>query len=172
MCFMPILSMALSNVLPIKNSSDKSAIINHHHHHHNERKRERGNTINPLGILYRINLMGLIPSNKQSISHCKRRRMIRCKIVKIIHTPGQGSVDMSNDLPLKVLLTLKFMEIEGFPETTGFGGDGRRDDFDFFFAVAGRRARVVGANGERPRMGDCVDAHRDTRSGVDWNGRL
>jgi len=117
--------------------------------------------------------MCLIPSNEQPIPHSKRGRVIRRKIVEIIHAPGQGGVDMSNDFPLKVLLALKFVKIEVFPETTGFGGDGRRDDLDCFFAVAGRRAGVVaGSHGEGGRLGDCVDAHLDARSRVNWKEGL
>jgi len=113
--------------------------------------------------------MCLIPSNEQPIPHCKCSRVIRRKIVKVIHAPGQVGIDMPNDLPLKVFLALKFMEIEGFPETTGFGGDGGRDDFDFFFAVACRRAGVVaGSHGKGGRLGDRVDAHLDTQSRVNW----
>jgi hypothetical protein len=104
--------------------------------------------------------MRFVPGNKQPIPHRQRSPMIRRKIIEIIHTPGQRRINMSHDLPLKILLRLKLVKVELFPETSGLGRDGGRDDFNFFLAVAGGRARVVsGADGKGSRLGDCVDAH-------------
>ena len=87
--------------------------------------------------------------------------MIRCKVIKIEHTPRQRRADMSDHLPLEILLGLKLVERILFPQTSCLGGDTRCQDLDFFFAVAGVRAGVVeeGTDGDAC-LGQSVDAHR------------
>ena len=154
---MPMLSIALSKVLPIRNSNDKSAI--------NIYPQETG-TINSFWVLCSIRLMSFIPRNKQSISHGQRRPMICRKIIKIVHTPRQSRIDMSHHFTLKVLFGLKFMEREGFPQSTSFRRDTRSKNFDFFFSIASGRTRMV----TRTDGHACLRKSVDTHDGLEVGG--
>ena len=103
--------------------------------------------------------MRFVPGNKQSISHRQRRSMVRCKIIKVVHTPGQSGADMSHDFSLKVLFRLEFVERKGFPQSACFGGDTRCQDFDFFLAVAGGGACVVTRTDGDAGRGKSMDTH-------------
>jgi len=103
--------------------------------------------------------MRLVPRNKKSITHSKRSSMIRCKIVKIEHTPRQGSINMSHNLPLKILLGLELMETITLPQSSGFGGDTRSEDLDFLLSVAGWGAGVVTRTDWDARLWERRDTH-------------
>jgi len=103
--------------------------------------------------------MSFIPSNQQSVSHSKSSGMIRGKIIKIVHTPCQSCVDMSNDFTFKFLFRIECFEGEVFPESACFGGDTGGDDFDFFFSVACWSTCMVTGTGRNAWLGNVGDAH-------------
>ena len=156
--FMPMLSIALSKVRPIRNSNDRSTSAPFF---------GVENTINSFRVLCGIRLMSFIPRNKQSISHCQRRPMVRCKIIKIVHTPRQGCADVSHNLPLKLLFCLELVECKGLPQATCLGRDTRCQDFDFFLPVASGGAGMVTRTYGHASLRESVDTHEGSDSAVD-----
>ena len=111
-----------------------------------------GRTVYSFRVFGSIGLVSLVPSNKQSISHCKRSGMIRGKIIEIEHTPCQRGVDMAHDFPLKILLGLELVERKALPQAACFRRDAGCQHLDLFLAVARRCSRVM--------------------AGTDWHARL